>query len=357
MLIDFVLNISLTISGIYLFHRVHFIEERRMLDSDIFQTLLMTTLAVLLLWVPIDVSGVELSVFFVPLLLLKSRLSLKFGAVLVVYMFYHFILGLPWQIYLVFAVLYFAVMLILPFIKGKRTYLMPVLNLAFASAVLITVHALIHDITITQAGLFLIMSTTVMLIAHMMYEDISTITRLVKRYEETTYKDHLTQLGNVRALDYFVDELDETSETLSILLIDIDNFKVINDEHDYKAGDALIKQMTHLLKNYAPTGGELFRNSGEEFSMIIPNLTLDKTVRLAEAIRISVEKSNFHISEDDNTTVKLTVSIGVGYKGADKTKGRLFKDADDMLHAAKKMGQNQVMFLPVLPEINKTPEL
>ena len=96
--------------------------------------------------------------------------------------------------------------------------------------------------------------------------------------------------------------------------------------------------MAHLLNNHVPTGGMLFRSGGEEFSMIIPDLSFDKTVRLAEAIRNSVERSNFHVN--DTETVHLTVSIGVGYQFvAPATKGRLLKEADDMLHAAKNRGR------------------
>lgn len=354
MLIDFVLNISLTISGIYLFHRIHYIEDRRMIDSDMFQTLLMTTLAVLLLLVPIEIQGIEFSLFFVPLLLVRSSIILKLGAAIVVYMFYHFVLGYDWELYAIFGVLYFLTMMTLPFIKVMRTRVMLSLNIIFTLLLLISLHLFVNDLSMVQVLLFLGMSTIVMIISNMMYEDINSIIELIKRYEEDSYKDHLTQLGNIRSLDSFVDESDARSETLSVLLIDIDNFKVINDEHNYLAGDALIKQMAHLLQNHVPTGGRLFRNSGEEFSIVIPNISLDKTVRLAEAIRLSVEKAKFHIHENHQETVHLTVSIGVGYKSADKTKGNLFKDADDMLHAAKKMGQNQVMFYPV---IKKNPRL
>lgn len=325
-----------------------------MIDSDVFQTLLMTTLAVLLLLVPIDIRGVEFSLFFVPLLLVRSSMPLKIGAAVVVYMFYHLILGFEWEIYVIFGVLYLLTMMILPFINVMRTRVMLSLNIIFTILLLAGQHLFVREITLTQAVLFLVMSTIVMIISNMMYEDINSIIKLMKRYEEDSYKDHLTQLGNIRSLDTFVDELDEDAETLSVLLIDIDNFKVINDEHNYRAGDALIKQMAHLLQNHVPTGGQLFRNNGEEFSIIIPNISLDKTVRLAEAVRLSVEKSKFHIYQDNKDTVQLTVSIGVGYKGPEKTKGRLFKDADDMLHAAKKMGQNQVMFYPV---IKRNPEL
>lgn len=349
MLIDFVLNISLTISGIYLFHRLQYTEDRRLIDSGIFQALLMTTLAVLLLMVPIHVSGITFSLYFIPLLILV-KYSVPYymlGALAVVYLFHHLIFGYGWQVYLIFAVLYIFVMAILPFLKFEKLRILTGACIIFSILYGLGIDLFINDLSLWQMSVFVATSTTVMFFAMMMYEDINDILKLLKRYEEDEYKDYLTQLGNIKAFDEEVNMLIDESETLSLLLIDIDNFKVVNDEHSYKSGDALIKQMANLLDNHVPNGGSLFRNSGEEFAMVIPNLSFDKTVRLGEAIRNSVERANFHIS--DEKTIHLTVSIGVGYRAeADVTKGRMFTNADDMLHAAKKQGQNRVMFIPFL---------
>ncbi len=347
MLIDFVLNISLTISGIYLFHRLQYAEDRRLIDSGIFQALLMTTLAVLLLMVPIHVSGITFSLYFIPLLILV-KYSVPYymlGSLVVVYLFHHLIFGYGWQVYLIFAVLYIFVMGILPFLKFEKLRTLTSACIIFSILYVLGINLLINDLNLWQMFIFVATSTIVMFFAMMMYEDINAILKLLKRYEEDEYKDYLTQLGNIKSFDEEINLLIDESETLSLLLIDIDNFKVVNDEHSYKSGDALIKQMANLLDNHVPNGGSLFRNSGEEFAMVIPNLSFDKTVRLGEAIRNSVERSSFHIN--DAETVRLTVSIGVGYKAqADVTKGRMITNADDMLHAAKKQGQNRVMFIP-----------
>lgn len=347
MLVDFVLNISLTISGIYLFHRLQYAEDRRLIDSGIFQALLMTTLAVLLLMVPIHISGMTFSLYFIPLLILV-KYSVPYymlGSLAAVYLFHHLIFGYGWQFYLIFAVLYIFVMAILPFLKFEKLRALTGACIIFSILYVLGIHLFLNDLSLWQMFVFIATSTTVMFFAMMMYEDINEILKLLKRYEEDEYKDYLTQLGNIKSFDEEVNMLIDESETLSLLLIDIDNFKVINDEHSYKSGDALIKQMANLLYNHVPNGGSLFRNSGEEFAMVIPNLSFDKTVRLGEAIRNSVERAHFHVSDEE--TIHLTVSIGVGYRAeADVTKGRMFTNADDMLHAAKKQGQNRVMFIP-----------
>ncbi|MHC0553111.1 GGDEF domain-containing protein GdpS [Salinicoccus sp. CNSTN-B1] len=348
MLIDFVLNISITISGIYLFHRLQYIEDRKFMDSDVFQALLMTTIAVLLLMVPLHLAGMTFSLYFIPLLILikYSATHLIIGAVGVVYLFHHMIFDFEWEIYLIFFILYFFIMMILPFVRIRKLQSLTATTVIFTLFYVISIHMFVQPLTLWQMLLFIGASTVVMFTAVMMYEDVNAILALLKRYEEEEYKDFLTQLGNVKSLDNAVTELMDESDTLSLLLIDIDNFSLINDKYTHTAGDALIKQMAHLLDNHVPSGGTLYRSSGEEFSMVMKDLSFDRTVRLAEAIRNSVERARFHVSETEN--VRLTVSIGIAYQPVTpETKGRLFKEADDMLHAAKKQGENRVMFNPL----------
>ncbi|MDU2136274.1 MAG: GGDEF domain-containing protein, partial [Staphylococcus warneri] len=92
----------------------------------------------------------------------------------------------------------------------------------------------------------------------------------------------------------------------------------------------------------------IFRNGGEEFSVVINDYTLDQSVKLAENIRQGVEKSSFHLPNKE--VIKLSVSIGVGYLTQDdrKSQRRVFKDADDMVHVAKSEGRNKVMFNPII---------
>ncbi|GAB3065878.1 GGDEF domain-containing protein [Salinicoccus sesuvii] len=348
MLIDFVLNISITISGIYLFHRLQYLEDRRIIDSNIFQALLMTTLAVLLLMVPIEIQDMSFSLYFIPLLILVKysvpyMMIISAGAV---FLFHHLIFNFDWQRFLVFLILYVVMMLILPFLNFQKLKELTIVVLIFTVLYGLGIHVFVQPLTLFQAMVLIAASTVVMFFAIMMYEDINKILGLLKRYEEEEYKDFLTQLGNVKALDNSAEKMIESSQKVSLLLIDIDNFSLINEQHSHLSGDALIKQMARLLNNYVPNGGMLFRSSGEEFSMIVPDMSFDKTVRLAEAVRNSVERAHFHIS--DRETVHLTVSVGIAHQTVSSdTKGALFKEADDMLHAAKKYGQNRVMFNPI----------
>ena len=101
------------------------------------------------------------------------------------------------------------------------------------------------------------------------------------------------------------------------------------------------------LKNYVPNQFKIFRNGGEEFSVVIRDYTLDQSVKLAENIRSGVEKSSFHLPNKEVTANQFT---GVGYLTQEdrKSQRKVFKDADDMVHVAKSEGRNKVMFNPIV---------
>lgn len=348
MFIDFLLNIALIISGIYLFYRIQFFEDKKIVETGLFQSLLMTTLSILSLLVPFSTSQGEFALYFIPLLILAAYNAFYYGLIsaVVVYFFYHFIFDHSITTYIVFIVLYMLYLMAVPFIRKITHIKLVAVNIIFTSLYMIIVNQFFYNISLMTGIILLVVTSLIIFVAHMMYEDINTIYKLNKRIDDDEFIDYLTQLGNVKMLDKYVDEHFENDDTLSLLLIDIDSFKNYNDKHSYDSGDKIISQMASLLKNYVPTGGHLFRNSGEEFAMIIPNLSFDKTVRLGEAIRNSVEYSKFHINEID--TVNVTVSIGAGYKSTTgATKRDLVKEAESALFEAKKMGQNRVMFAPI----------
>ena len=348
MFIDFLLNIALISSGIYLFYRIQFFEDKKIVETGLFQSLLMTTLSILSLLVPFSTSQGEFALYFIPLLILAAYNAFYYGLIsaVVVYFFYHFIFDHSIATYIVFIVLYMLYLMAVPFIRKITHIKLVAVNIIFTSLYMIIVNQFFYNISLMTGIILLVVTSLIIFVAHMMYEDINTIYKLNKRIDDDEFIDYLTQLGNVKMLDKYVDEHFENDDTLSLLLIDIDSFKNYNDKHSYDSGDKIISQMASLLKNYVPTGGHLFRNSGEEFAMIIPNLSFDKTVRLGEAIRNSVEYSKFHINEID--TVNVTVSIGAGYKSTTgATKRDLVKEAESALFEAKKMGQNRVMFAPI----------
>ena len=135
MFIDFLLNIALIISGIYLFYRIQFFEEKKIVETGLFQSLLMTTLSILSLLVPFNTSQGEFSLFFIPLLILAAYNKFYYGlmSAAVVYFFYHFIFEHSTSAYIVFLALYMLFLMVVPFMRKITNVNLVVTNIIFTS--------------------------------------------------------------------------------------------------------------------------------------------------------------------------------------------------------------------------------
>src|SRR3990167_2217366 len=128
---------------------------------------------------------------------------------------------------------------------------------------------------------------------------------------------------------------------LSLLMLDIDYFKKVNDTYGHPQGDALLCKLSKILKNNIRASDTLGRYGGEEFSIILPESKLEDSINLAERIRKEVEQCNFG---DVNKVIKCTISIGVSsYPCPDvKNLEDLISRADKSLYNAKAEGRNRV---------------
>ncbi|WP_246938715.1 GGDEF domain-containing protein [Bacillus pinisoli] len=130
--------------------------------------------------------------------------------------------------------------------------------------------------------------------------------------KDSAERDFLTGLNNVRQFDSIwnthVTNAKERKERLSILLIDIDHFKNINDTYGHPVGDLVLKELGNVLKQTTRSFDTVSRNGGEEFSVILPDCPNKQAVEIAERIRIAVAKHEFEISSTEK--INITVSIG-----------------------------------------------
>lgn len=354
MLHSLIFNISVTISGIYLFHRLQFHEEKSMNFSKNYITFLMTLISLLLLTESITVMNISISLAFVPLLFLGRYTNVVYTllSASIIFLVEFFIFHTTLMNALPILVIGLAVSLVGPFIKSNHFIAIQWLNL-IAITILGVFITIMHSEQFIQY-MFVVTATSYLLsvTSALLFVDIWNITKLIKRYKNEHSVDFLTGLGNVRLFDKELNRLsrqaDTKKESLSLLLIDIDGFKDVNDKYGHTAGDAVLRQMAQVLINYLPDNIPSFRNGGEEFSAILNGSTLDEAIKLAESIRVGVKNSTFHLPNKE--TINLTVSIGVGYlqEGQVKSHRKIFKDADDMLHAAKAQGNNAVMFNPII---------
>jgi diguanylate cyclase (GGDEF)-like protein len=153
------------------------------------------------------------------------------------------------------------------------------------------------------------------------------------RRESTT--DALTALLNRRGLMRALDEFAVTGIPFSVAVIDIDNFKSINDRHGHDTGDDVIRSLASLMRHGSRSNDVLGRAGGEEFTMLLPATSLEDAVRAAERLRVAMEEA---VNPTGGT---VTISIGVSrYPDHGKDAYSILKEADKALYHAKNNGRN-----------------
>ncbi len=169
--------------------------------------------------------------------------------------------------------------------------------------------------------------------------------------ERRASTDHLTDLSNRRQFEHTLrSELQHARQyhqKLSLLVIDIDRFKKVNDTFGHSAGDAVLKQLGQLLVEHARSTDLVSRNGGEEFAILLLDCGYHQSMAIAESVRKAVGRFLFTLPEGQ--TVKLTISIGVAVYPDhcdDHDDNDLFDQADRALYEAKNTGRNKVCTLP-----------
>jgi len=152
--------------------------------------------------------------------------------------------------------------------------------------------------------------------------------------------DGLTGLFNrMKIEEILVNEINNRQEdicSLSVLLIDIDDFKTINDTLGHNVGDKVLKKFSNLLQENVRSTDYPGRWGGDEFIVILPNVTIDNAMVIAEKIRMAV------LNETIVDDIKFTVSIGLATFSGDNTSEEFITSVDKALYQSKKEGKNRV---------------
>lgn len=157
--------------------------------------------------------------------------------------------------------------------------------------------------------------------------------------------DFLTGLQNVREFDRLINtemqEAKENHDYLSLITIDIDFFKKINDTYGHIEGDAVLKQLGQIIKQ-ASRSNLVFRNGGEEFSVLLRDCSTTEAWNTAETIRQAVENQPFSLT--NSQIINITISLGVACFPERVTEAeQLIEKADHALYNAKNSGRNKVV--------------
>lgn len=169
---------------------------------------------------------------------------------------------------------------------------------------------------------------------------------LYSQVERLSLTDGLTGFYNHR---YFNEKLDDEwkrairlNTCLSLLILDIDNFKNFNDKFGHLQGDKILIEFSELVKKNLRSFDIVFRYGGDEFTVILPECTLMDAANVAERIRIACEEYDF-VGKEQIKSEKITVSIGVASSTGVQTAEELFVFADKALYRAKNQCRNKVV--------------
>jgi diguanylate cyclase len=172
--------------------------------------------------------------------------------------------------------------------------------------------------------------------------------QMYMQLETQSATDFLTGLNNVRQFDTSLNEsikiAQDLGEELSLIVIDIDHFKKVNDTYGHQAGDEVLRQLGGLLVSCARPNDLVSRNGGEEFSLLLQKCSYSQALETAERLRAIVENHRFILPSGKE--IKITISLGAStYLETTQFLDEFIKQADDTLYKSKRTGRNKVSSL------------
>jgi diguanylate cyclase (GGDEF)-like protein len=164
-----------------------------------------------------------------------------------------------------------------------------------------------------------------------------------RRVASQAATDGLTGLANRRSFDagLALEWRRADGDSLALVLVDLDDFKSINDKLGHQAGDAVLRRVAVILDSGARQGDLAARYGGEEFALLAPETDLAGATKLAERLRADLEAATIELP--DGGELGVTASFGVAVKGELERAEQLVAAADEALYEAKRNGKNQVV--------------
>ncbi len=176
--------------------------------------------------------------------------------------------------------------------------------------------------------------------------------RSFERVQDLTIRDDWTGLYNARFLhDFLTDESERARRhgtSWSVVFLDLDNFKTINDTHGHGAGSGTLRRVAGRLQGLARLTDRVVRYGGDEFVVILPDTDKAGALRFAERARVHLEASRFEGLAD--VPIEVCASLGVSsYPGDGETGDDLLEAADRAMYRAKEAGRNRVVDAADMP--------
>lgn len=170
-----------------------------------------------------------------------------------------------------------------------------------------------------------------------------TINRYQRRLEEMATTDKLTGLANRRSCEFVASHAvkvsERTHDPLSIVIIDIDNFKSINDQYGHLAGDEIIKSVAETLKSCVRDSDFICRWGGEEYLLLLRNCNITDAQQIAEKMRSTIKETTY---AHHGAAINVTLSLGIATHVMNESVNTLFSRADMALYEAKQRGRDRI---------------
>ena len=167
--------------------------------------------------------------------------------------------------------------------------------------------------------------------------------RLMRQLDKASRTDPLTGVGNRRefniAVSVALQKARQSLRATSLLTIDVDHFKSVNDVYGHSGGDKALKFLVNSMLEALPEGGQVYRIGGEEFYILLPDNDLAEARVIAENIRRHIPEQTLSLRGGN---LAMTVSIGVIQLGSEQQLEESFKRVDQALYEAKSSGRNRV---------------
>lgn len=178
-------------------------------------------------------------------------------------------------------------------------------------------------------------------------EDLKQLHLELDKAQQEAQTDALTGLINRRGLEK-VFELErirarQNRAPFSVILLDLDHFKRINDNWGHLVGDSLLRGITGILKNHLRRNDIAARYGGEEFLILLPETNLEGAVAVANKIRKALNSKEWKIKENGESMGSVTASMGIALYEMRESEEVLIKRADDALYLAKNSGRNTII--------------
>jgi diguanylate cyclase (GGDEF)-like protein len=184
------------------------------------------------------------------------------------------------------------------------------------------------------------------------YPLLRSVRSLTHDLNKAALTDPLTAINNRRGFQGSMEVALKNTDNTALMILDIDHFKSVNDEHGHIAGDRCIQHLVKLINMFLKEGDVIGRIGGEEFAVLLSNTSLPAAIATAEELRRAVENTPCELKDIDceADSMSVTVSVGLVLLTSKSKLSDILQQADKLLYQAKNTGRNQV----VLTEANRS---